>query len=608
MATNNKIAVSELDFDGIKNNLKTYLRGQSELSDYNFDGSGLSLLLDILAYNTHYNALYTNLAINESWLDSAVKRDSIVSRAFELGYTPRSARASTAVINVIATGVNDNPTSLILAKNTMFRTSLNNKQYTFYSTHASTAIRIGNKYTFSNVEIKEGTPLKETYVVNTGTRVLISNKNCDTTTIAVTVRDTLSSTSETVYTQVEDILSVKASDPVYFIKEIEGKKYELQFGNGRIGKALQNGNVVTIAYMVTNKDVANGARAFKYESGGLYANSVSVETRTLSYGGAETESVESIKHSAPRMFSAVNRAVTIEDYKTIIQKHYPHIDAINVWSGAENHPPVYGKVFIAIKPSNETVLSPNAKNIIKSEILKSRNLVTITPEFVDPFYLNIALDTTIYYDPKLTTKTNYELEALVKQSIASYNDSDLKQFDSAFRYSKLMNIIDSTDTSITSNITTVKIRRPVTVKYNTTARYNFHIDNPIYSAGVPEEAVTSTGFYVSGSNEVQYLIDDGYGVIKRYYLDLNNTKIYTNTNQGFVNYTTGEIILNDLTITSLAVSDFSLIIKPHSNDIISVREHIAQIDFNNVKISSVVDTISSGNSYGGTSYTFTPSR
>jgi hypothetical protein len=265
-------------------------------------------------------------------------------------------------------------------------------------------------------------------------------------------------------------------------------------------------------------------------------------------------------------------------------------------------------VFISIKPNNETILSPGAKNLIRNEILKTRNVTTITPEFVDPFYLNVSLNVSVYYDPQTTVRTAEEIKTLVLASITRYNNTDLKRFDSVFRYSKLMNVIDSADSSIKSNITTVTIRRPVVVKYNTAAKYTFHIDNPIYSAGVPEDAVTSTGFYVSGSSEVQYLQDDGYGVIKRYYLDANNTKIYTNNNQGAVVYSTGEITLTDLTVVRLASSEMQLIIKPQSNDIVSVREHIVQIDFTNFTINTVVDTIAAGNSFGGTNYIFSNSR
>lgn len=604
MATNNQIVVSELDFDRIKANIKTFLKGQSELSDYDFEGSGLSLLLDILAYNTHYNALYTNLAVNESWLDSAVKRSSVVSRAHAIGYVPRSARAATAELEVIVPAGPNDPPTMYLSQDVQFSSTVNGRAYTFYPVESYTAVKIGNNYTFPRVIVKEGTYIGQSYTItDISKKVFISNPNCDTTTLVVAVRDTMSSTTTTTYRLATDILNVKSTDTVYFLKEIDNGKYELEFGNDVVGKSLVPGNVVTISYIVTNKAEANDARIFIPMNLGFTVN-----TLAKSYGGAEPESIDSIKYLAPKMFNAVNRAVTVDDYKTIIQKLYPNIDAINVWSGADNFPPVYGKVFISIKPSNETVLSPAVKTLIKNEILKSKNIVTITPEFVDPFYLNIQLSTTIYYDKNTTTKTGKDIEALVRYAIALYNQNELKRFDSVFRFSKLSAIIDNADPSIKSNISTITIRRPVIVKYNTAAKYTFHIDNPIYSAGVPEEALTSTGFYVSGSTEIQYLIDDGFGIIKRYYLDSENNKVYTNNNQGSIVYSNGEITLNDLTIVGLASSSLDLIIKPQSNDVISVREHIVQLDFNYFTINSIEDTISMGNSYGGTNYIFTPSR
>ena len=599
MATNNKITTTELDFDNIKSNIKTFLRGQSDLSDYDFEGSGLSVLLDVLAYNTHYNALYTNLAVNESFLDSAVKRESVVSKAFELGYLPRSASASTAKINIKLTNVSNSPDTVVLNALTPFNTSVNGTSYTFYNDVPYTAVNSSGTYTFSNVKLLEGTPLTQSYVVSDSSRYIISNTNCDISTLTVGISDNINSSIVTNFRKVNDILSVTATDNVYFIKEIENGLYEIQFGNDRIGKSVNAGNVVRLSYFVTNKGSANGARTFSCGSLSNYVISTSIYSR----GGAEPETIDEIKHNAPRLYSALNRAVTNEDYRAIIINNFPNVNSIQVWGGDENFPPVYGKVFISIAPKDNAILTDAEKSVIKEDILRSKKIVTITPEFVDPFYLNVALNTTFYYDPKVTTQTANTLIAQVKNNILIYNETELRLFDSIFRFSKLMNIIDSTDQAITSNISSFTISRKILPKFNIIANYNFNIDNPIYSAGVPENAVTSNGFYIDGNTNIQYIRDDGYGNLQRYYLDSSNNIIVTNSKQGTVSYGKGEVNLLSLNISSLAKSELIFTMKLQSNDIISVREHIVRIDPLQLVVNAIAET-----KVVGSQYIFTPSR
>ena len=423
MATNNKITTTELGFDDIKTNLKTFLQGQSDLSDYDFEGSGLSILLDVLSYNTHYNALYTNLAVNESFLDSAAKRESVVSRAFELGYLPRSATASTAKIKLVISNVSNSPDTLVLEALTPFNTTVNGSPYVFYTTESYTAVRISGSYTFPNIKLIEGTPLTQTYVASPSARYIISNIDCDISTLEVAVSTSVNSSEITKFSQVDDILSVTSNKAVFFIKEIENGKYEIQFGNDRIGKAVTNGNIVRLSYFSTNKDVANGAKVFSTSSlGGTFV----ITTISVSTGGSEIETIDDIKFNAPRFYSASNRAVTNEDYRAVIINNFPNIKAIQVWGGDEDIPPVYGKVFISIAPKDNAVLTDAEKVIIKEDILRSKKVVTITPEFVDPTYLNIALKTTIYYDPNVTTQTANTLVTQVKNNILKYNDTDLR--------------------------------------------------------------------------------------------------------------------------------------------------------------------------------------
>jgi hypothetical protein len=601
VAANTNITTSELDFSNIKTNFKNFLRGQTELSDYNFEGSALSTLIDILAYNTHYSALYTNLAVNESFLDSAVKRDSVVSRASELGYLPRSARAATATLNIKASNVFGNPNILILPAYTSFTTNVGTYTYTFYNMEPYTAVNIANVYSFNNVVITEGSPLTQSYTVSDGMRYIISNKNCDISTLLVNVFESSSSSNKTRFNIASDILDVKNNDNVYFIREINNGQYEVQFGNNRIGKALNNGNIVSLSYFSTNMNFANGARLFSMDS--IFGPNTVLSTVIISNGGSPAELLDDIKFNAPRFYSAGNRAVTSEDYKAVLIGDFSNIYSIQVWGGEENIPPAYGEVFISIAPKYNSILTVAEKTKITTEVLKSKKMVTITPKFINPSYLNINFHTVVYFNPHTTTKTANEINLLVKAVILNYDHTDMRRFDSVFRFSKLSTLIDSIDPSITSNISIFTITRILEVDFNILTNYNFHIDNPIYSSGVYEDSVHSNGFYVLGDTNINYIQDDGNGVLQRYYLDKNNIKIIINSNQGKVDYKSGSIYINNMQITRLSDTNLEFIFKMQSNDVISIRSNIININpftlyVDVIPISNVTDS----------SYIFSPSR
>ena len=599
---NKQITTQDLDFDKIKSNLKTFFQGQTDLSDYNFEGSGLSLLLDVLAYNTHYNSLYLNLAVNESFLDSAVIRNSVVSKAFELGYLPKSATSAKAIVNITLINVTGNPGVLTIPALTSFNTSMNGTNYSFYNLDASIAPNINGTYQFNNVTITEGTPLTQSYVVSDNTTYQILNTNCDISTISVDVYESPNTTTKVKYTRATDILNVTSTDTVFFLKEIDGGKYEVQFGNDRIGKSVSNGNVVVINYFTSKKSAANGAKVFTSPT--LSTNAI-VTTLYQSQGGSDIESIDDIKFNAPRLFNSTNRAVTAEDYRSLLIARFPNIASINVWGGEDNLPPVYGSIFISILPKFNSVLTSTEKDVIVNDILKSRKMVTITPKFVDPFYLNVRMNTTIYYDPNTTSKSANELAVIATNAILDYNTVNLRKFDSVLRYSKLIAAIDDSDSAINSNITTLVVDRALSVKFNVNTNYTFHIDNPIYSAGVPEDSVTSNGFYVFGdSTNVQYLKDDGFGIIQRYYLDPVSLKpIVTNANQGTVTYSSGSISLTNLHVTRLASNYLTLTFKLQSNDVVSVRDHVVNIDSSLLTVTAIPETANSG-----LVHTFTASR
>jgi hypothetical protein len=604
---NKKIVVSELDFDRIKANLKTFLKGQSEFSDYDFEGSALSVLLDILAYNTHYNAVYTNLAVNEMFLDSARKRNSVVSLSKMLGYLPQSVTAPSATVDISVSAVTGSPTSLTLPAYSSFFTRVDNVQYNFYSRDAITVVPVAGVYTFNDVVLTEGKPLNFTYTAGDGVLYKIPNTNVDIDTLTVRVQENPGSAAYTSYTFADNIAEVGPLTRAYFLKEIDDGLFEVYFGDGIVGYKPSNGNVVSLDYFTTNKEAANGARVFTYNGVSLNGT-VTVNTVSIADGGAEAESIDSIKFNAPKNYSAQNRAVTADDYKVILPQIFANVESVNVWGGEDNSPPIYGKVFICIKPRSGETLTNATKDSIKNTILKGKNVVSIIPEIVDPQYLYVKLDTTVYYNPLSTNNNEETIKTLVRQVIADYNDSDLKKFDGMFRFSKLSRLIDASEDSILSNISTLTLVRSITPSIGTGTSYVIGIENPIYSAGVPENAVLSEGFIVDGTAETVYLEDDGVGNLRLFFFSNASTKKYVNTNQGTVDYVNGIITVNDINITYANNNRLTFTIKPQSNDIVSVRSQLVMIAEEELSINAIADSVATGSSSGGTNYIFTPSR
>ena len=612
--TNRKIQTSDLDFDAIKANIKAYLEGQDTFRDYDFEGSSMSILLDILAYNTHYNALYTNLAVNESFLDSASKRSSVVSRAKEIGYIPHSATGAVAKVNIVVSNTTSTPASLTIPANQPFSATVDGSTYNFYNTEAAVATLSGSTYTFSDIEIKEGTPLEFKYTVADGVRYLIPNQDVDLSTVKVRVQENASSGTFETFVRQDELLDLDGTSKVFFVKEIEGELYELEFGNNTIGKELANGNVVTITYMTTNKTEANGARVFSYQGATLLGGNTAVTTTLAATGGTNVEDIESIRYNAPRYYTAQNRAVTTEDYKATIYRAYPDAQTINVWGGEDNIPAQYGKVFLSIKPETTNALTAAQKDLIITEILKNKNVVSITPEIVDPEYINLEVTTTVYYNPNLTTRALSDIKDLVIQTIKDYNNDHLESFTGIFKYSNLSRNIDATEDSILSNITTIKLHREIDVRYNSNTTYEINLGNPIYHSGVPEQSVSSHGFMIAGYDQMMYLedfpnSDNQTGYLKMYYIE-NDIKNYIR-NFGEIDYDTGYIKMNEIEITGIdtaASPAFELIIKPQSNDVASIRNQLVQIPDNNIFVNVIADKVAQGDQAGNSNYVFTSSR
>lgn len=607
MATNNKIQTSELDFDAIKAALISYMQGQDTFSDYNFEGSGLNILLDVLAYNTHYNALYTNLAVNESFLDSAAKRNSVVSIAKMLGYTPRSAVSATATVNVQVVSTTSSPTSILLPKNSPFATSVDGTTYTFYTNREYTALSStdpNSNYLFSNVVLIEGTPLTYDFTVATGSRFILPNANIDTSTLTVKVQESANSNIYTTFNLSTSIADIDGSTNVYFLKEIDDGLYEIVFGDGSIGTALSNGNIVHTEYFVSSLDVVNGATSFTYNGSTLAGGVAMVTVLQSAAGGADVEDVDSVKFNAPKFYAARNRAVTTEDYQSLILSQLPETEFVSVWGGEDNVPPTYGKVYVCVKPKNVDKLNDAQKSYVVNTILASKNMVSITPVMVDPEYINIGLTVTVYYNEASTTKNYNDIAGLVQSAIQDYDTANLQRFDGILRYSKLTAVIDGADPSITNNVTGVVIRRSLEPKYGLSSQYLVNLINPIDQIGVPG-AVTSSLFYLTNDSQAYYLRDDGAGLMQLVY-DNNLTKgIVVRSNTGSVDYANGVINITALNIASTPDGNLTLTINPESNDVVSALTQIAQIDFDNLVINVISDKTSTGDIRGGYGYTFT---
>lgn len=595
MATNRRIQTSELDFDGIKQNLKNYLQGQSQFSDYDFEGSGMSILLDVLALNTHYNSLYTNLAVNEAFLDSASKRASVVSKAKEIGYIPHSSIAATAEVTILM--INDQisaPASLTIQSLTPFSAEIDSRQFTFYNESTVTSQRVGNQYIFNNVLLKEGNPLINTYTFD-GSDIIIPNVNVDVSTLKVTVQENAQSSTSVMYTRADNLVDINSQSSVYFLRELEDQTYQIQFGNGSVGVQLTNGNVITITYFSCNQDAPNQAASFSF-GGNIPANtSVFVTTVRPALGGSAPEDIESVRFNAPRAYTTQNRCVTGEDYRTTILSLYPNTRAVNVWGGQENNPPQFGKVYISIVPDSGEVLSDVEKDYIIKTIINPRKSLTVTPEIVDPTYLKIELKTTVYYNPLLTALESSDIRTLVDQTISGYNQTNLNTFGSVFKYSKLIGAIDNSEPSITGNITVVTMRREIEPVFDVIAGYTIALGNPIFKPLAGQIGnISSTGIYTTDDTQVVYIDDQitpgsTKGILRLYYLDNTGNRVTIKT-IGSVDYVTGLIQISNIAITGLADPIFELTVRGESNDVVSTLNQFITIDPEYTSINVVAET------------------
>lgn len=588
MAANSTISVTELDFDDIKVSLKNFLKSQPEFLDFNFEGSAISLLIDMLAYNTYQNAYYTSMVGNEMFLDSAQLRESVVSRSKMLNYMPTSARGANTnfTITITPTG---SPTSVTVDKNTEWTASVDGQTLKFVTPEAYT-LTSDNNYS-GTITVVEGQPLTHRFTVdNLDTqRFILPNENVDTSSIVVDVQESATDTSSTRYNLANDLTQVQANSAVYFLEEESENRYEVYFGDGVLGKAPTNGNIVIINYRSCNGILGNDIGTFTDPS--TVAGS-SVFTKTVNAntsGGAAFETVDSIKFNAPKNFEAQNRAVLAEDYKRIILRETGDIQSISVWGGEENDPPIYGKVYLAVKPVTGNVISSTRKNQIK-DILKKHNVLSIDTEFVDAQYLYVNPTTTVRWDPNATTLSAGAVQDKINTAISNFETNNLNDFEKQkFRFSQFTRVIDDADPSVLSSLTDILMERRFAPSTTTKATYNIPFNQKLFHPHAGHAyAISSSKF--TFNNQDSYLDDDGNGNIRIYYLNAAGQRVVLDSTAGTVNYTTGLVKLDAFLPTAYTGSSMSIYAEPNDKDITAVRNQILLIA--NAKVTVLNDVTS----------------
>jgi hypothetical protein len=509
---NTSLRVTELDFDTIKINLKNYLKSQSEFQDFDFEGSGMSVLLDILAYNTHYMGFYLNMIGNEMFLDTSQIRSSVLSHAKAINYVPTSKQGSQALLNIQVTPTDTETTSvnsLTIDRYTRFLgQDIDGVNYPFVSTSSNTVFKSGSTFLFSNVNIKQGEVITLQYEMtptNTYRRFEIPSQNVDTSTISITVQESSTNTDSKVYLPATDITTMTSSSLSYFIEENENSNYTFYFGDGVIGKKPKNGNIITCTYIDNNGALSNNISRFIATDaiGGLYRNNVQITTVKSSFGGIDKETIEQVRFRAPYYYATQNRAVTTNDYKTLLTKDYPSIESVSVWGGEDNDPIVYGKVFLSLKTRQNIALTNVDKEFIKDTLIRNRNVVTVTPEIVDPDFAYIRVLAKVSYNPYLTTLGVNQLSEVVKASVFDYNDAELNTFDSIFRKSRLSRYMEISDKSILGTDITVFVQKRVTLDTINSKKYDINFNMPLKKGNFANKLFSFPEIYINDSSTIE---------------------------------------------------------------------------------------------------------
>ena len=589
--------INNLDFADVKVALKEYMRAQTDFTDYDFEGSAISQILDVLAYNTYYTAFNTNMVVNELFLDSATLRDNVVSLAKQLGYTPKSITAPKASVNITLSFSGSAPAEVSIKSGSGFVTNYDGSLYRYILKEDMKVSVVNSVATFTDIPIYEGSQIVTNVVINTSLkdqRFIIDNSGVDINTLGVRVFQAANSSVFTDYKVANNILDIGASDEVYFISEIEDEKYEIFFGDGVLGKKLENNNVVQMSYIVTNGTATNGAKTFTFnglmedENGTtvtLPFSITSTSTSSAASGGADIETIDKIKYNAPKFYGSQNRAVTGNDYKAIVRNLYPATSDVIVFGGEDQVPPSYGKVFLSVKPTEAAALSSFTKNELTTE-LKKYTVASIRPEFVDPSILYLELTSSIYYTGTKTQLLPTEIATKASTAIVEYlKTSQTEKFNGKFRYSKFIGVIDNSDVSINSNDTTVMMRKDFIAQINASSYYEICYQNAFY-VDCNNPVVSSTGFTVFEFPTYTSYLEDRNGKIVLYRLDpVSGDKILLDDSVGTIDYVKGEIEMTNFTILKGTFSDnrIELRVKPANKDIEVKREMYLDVDVSKSK-------------------------
>jgi hypothetical protein len=620
MATNSsQINATDLDFDNIAENIKTYLKGQDKFKDYDFEGSNMSVLIDMLAYAGHIGGVNTNIAASEMFLDSAQIRKNVVSRAKDLGFIPASEKASTATLEVKlsnirnADGTTPTENDMTLSRGHNFSTTFDGISYNFVCGTSVVPVRDNNIFTYNTVEVIQGQYITDAFVFDTqikNSKFVLSNGRVDRSKLEVSVN---SNGVVSKYSLSTSVSTITSASRVFYAQENEEGFVEIYFGDDVLGKGLSDGDVISATYIAVDDIHADGAKQFNIVDPINTFSNASITTMTTAGGGAEKESIDSIKFKATKFYTSQNRLVTLNDYKAKVSEYYPNADAVAVWGGEDNDPPEYGKVFVALKPQNSDYLS----EVEKAEVigkLNGLNMLTVRPVIVNAEIVKILLTTVFKYNPSDTTLSRGELETIVRNGIVNFDNTNLSNFDSIFRHSNLAKAIDEVNTAILSNTTNVRLqkRKPVKLSFSEgllikfgNGFYHPHDGHNKAAGGI----LTTTGFKVDGDIINTYFFDDdGSGVIRRYTLN-SGTRVFADLQAGTIDYTSGKISIDAIKFTSTVNSDTSIdfTVVPSSDDVVAIRGSLVDISVNDIKVTGEVDTISSGESSAGVGFNSTSS-
>jgi hypothetical protein len=608
---------TNLDFNDLRTQIKDYLRANTDFSDFDFEGSNFSILIDVLAYNSYITAYNTNMQANESFIDSATLRENVVSLARNIGYVPRSKRSAESKISFTVNTGSLNSRTVTLKAGIVALGAVESGNYIFSipSAITTTVDNFGIAY-FNDISIYEGTYLTKTFTIDysqPNQKYILDNTDIDTSTIRVSV----SLTSTEKYSLYDNILNIDKNSKVFLIQEVNDEKYQILFGDNLLGKKPENGSTVLVSYIVTNGKTANGASNFTFSGSIVDNNAITITsgislltTTTSAQNGDDIEELDSIKYLAPRVYASQYRAVTANDYKALIPYIYTNVDSVSAYGGDELDPPQYGKVFISIKPRNGNFLSEIKKNEIRKK-LKQYSIAGIKPEIIDLKYLYVELDTTIYYNQSFTANASLLRNQVINTLNIYSRSTDVNSFGGRFKYSKVNSLIDNTNRAITSNITKVKMRRDLQPAFNTFATYEICFGNKFHQK-TNNYSIKSSGFKTNEFAETLYITDFpislSSGRIILFKLIDNNPVIVKN-NAGTVDYTKGEIILDiiNITSTSLETGVIQIEASPESNDIIALKDIYLQIDISNTVVNTIEDVIESGENTSATQYTSTSS-